>query len=805
MFEQFLRDLRHAWRAILSAPLLSAVVVVSLGVGIGVNTVIFSWIQALVFRPLPGVADASSFYLVEARAENGTRPGSSWLEYRDLQEQLRTFPGLLAFRMVPFNVGETTRTERTYGLLVSGNYFSGLGLQPALGRFLRPDEAIRPGSEPVAVISHGFWQTRFGGSASVLGQTLRVNDHDLIIVGVTPEGFQGTVLGLQFDLWVPATFAPVVLNGSRELDERDIRGYYVMGKLRDGVTIAEAKAEASRVMLTLAQLHPASNAAMTVDVPEFWRASRGPQGLLLQGLAILQGIMLILLLAVCGNTANLVLARATARQREVGVRLAIGAGSWRIVRLLLTENVVLGLLAAGLGTAIAMWGTQALRAMPMMTTAVPVRFQTSVNEAGLAFAVALGVLCAVIFGTAPAIQLARVDPQAVLRAGSTMSHRSFMRQLLMAAEVALAMVVLVAAGLFFQSFRETRDDPGFRREGVLLTAYDLTGRNLDATQARDFAARLLAAVRNLPGVESAAIATQIPLDIHGLPLRPFVLEGRARTDGAPDRVLTNVVTSGYFETMGIPLVTGTDFAEFTDASTQAQAIVNEEFAHRYIEPATATGRVVEIGSRSYAIAGTVRNSLYESYGEPPTPIVYLSYRDRPAMQGEIHARTRVGDPTLLAPGIRAAVRDLDQSLPVYNVRTLTQHVDTNLALRRIPARMFVVLGPLLLVLAAIGIYAVVAYTVSHRTTEIGVRLALGATAGGVIVQIVRESLFVVGIGGALGWAFVVAVYTRLLRGSLDLSAFVGVPAILLLVATLACWVPARRAARLDPTVALRSE
>jgi predicted permease len=440
-----------------------------------------------------------------------------------------------------------------------------------------------------------------------------------------------------------------------------------------------------------------------------------------------------------------------------------------------------------------------------MSTAFPVRFQTSVNEVGLAFALALGVLCAVVFGTAPAIQLARVDPQAVLRAGSSLSPRSFMRQMLMAAEVALAMVVLVAAGLFFQSLRETRDDPGFRREGVLLAAYDLTGRNLASSEAREFAARLLAELRKVAGVDSAAIATQVPLDIHGLPLRAFVLEGRARTDGAPDRVLSNVVTPGYFATLDIPLLAGTDFAELTDTSAPAQAIVNEEFVHRYIGPAQAIGRMVDIGSRGYAIAGIVRNSLYESFGEPPTPIVYLSYRDRPAMQGEIHVRTRAEDAMVLGPALGRAVRAIDLSLPVYNVRTLTQHVETNLALRRIPARMFAVLGPLLLVLAAIGIYAVVAYTVSHRTTEIGVRLALGATAGGVVAQIVRESLVVIAAGAVAGWVLVFAIYTRVLRGSLDVPAFVGVPLVLLIVATVACWVPARRAALLDPAVALRSE
>jgi predicted permease len=805
MLDDLRRDIRQACRTFLAMPVLAGVIVVSLGVGIGVNTVVFSWIQALVFRPLPGVPDGSSFLHVEARAENGTRPGSSWLEYRDLQRRVTALPDLLAYRMVPFNLGESSRTERTYGLLVSGNYFSALGLQPAMGRFLRADEASEAGREPVVVVSFDYWQARMASAPDVIGRRVRVNGHDLTIVGVTPEGFQGTVIGLQFDLWVPATLAPVLFDGSRELEDRSIRGYAVMGRLGEDRSVAQAQAEASGAMQELALAHPTTNAGMRSDLLSYWQALRGPPRLMLQGLALLQGIMLILLLAVCGNTANLVLARATARQREIAVRLAVGAGAWRIVRLLLVESLVLGVAAAALGTAIAVWGTQALRAVPFLTTAFAVRFQTSINEAGLAFAIVLGILCAVIFGMAPALQLARVDPQMVLRSTSAISPRSLGRQLLMAGEVALAMVVLVSAGLFVQSFRETREDPGFRREGVLLAAYDLYGRNLDAAAARDFAGRLLNTVRKLPGVDSAAIATQVPLDIHGLPLRTFTLEGRARTDAEPERVLTNTITTGYFETMDIPFVAGSDFVPLADTSAPAQAIVNEEFARRYAGKETTLGRSVQIGSTRYVIGAVVRNSLYESFGEPPTPIVYLSFRDRPAFQGEIHVRTRVGDATLLTSSIRGAVRQIDQSLPVYNVRTLTQHVDTNLALRRIPARMFIVLGPLLLVLAAIGIYAVVAYTVAQRTSEIGIRLAIGATARRVIAQIVRENLLVIVLGGAAGWAFVFAIYTRFLRGAVDLPAFVAVPALLLAVAVASCWLPARRAARLDPMLALRSE
>jgi predicted permease len=640
----------------------------------------------------------------------------------------------------------------------------------------------------------------------VIGQTLRANDNDLTIIGVTPDRFQGTVLGLQFDLWVPATMAPVLLSGSRELEDRAMRGYYLMGALKAGVSASEAQNEASSVMRRLATEFPATNASIGAQVLQFWRAGRGPQGMLLQGLAVLQGVMLVLLLAVCGNTANLVLARASTRLREVGIRVAVGAGSWRIARLLIIENVVLGIAAAAVGALIAMWGTNALRAMPVLTTQFPVRFQTDVDAQTLAFAALLGVVASLLFGAAPAIQLARLTPQSVLRSGSGLTARGGIRTAIMAVEVALAAIVLVVAGLFFRSFQQTQDtDPGFRMKGVLLASYDLAGRNADRDQARQFADRVLSRLRALPDVESAALATSIPLDIHGLPSRVFELEGRARTDGVEDRTLSNTVTPGYFATMGIPFVEGRDFAELNDSAAPPQAVVNQEFVRRYVREGETINRRITIGSTPYVIIGVVRTSLNESFTEPPTPVVYLSYRDRPSGFAEMHLRTRLGDENLLTPAVRAALREVDGSLPVFNVRALEQHVEMNLALRRIPAQMFMALGPLMLVLAATGIYAVVAFNVSHRTSEIGVRMALGANAAAVVRQIIGENMRVV-LGGALaGWGMVAYIYTRFMRGELELTPFGLVPLLLLLVAVSACWIPARRAARIDPVVALRTE
>jgi predicted permease len=804
--ENLLGDLRNAARTIGRIPGLAAVIIVSLAIGIGVNTTIFSWIQLIRLQPLPGVSGASNFLLVEPRTETGGYPGASWLEYRGLETQVPALRDIVAFQMVPFNVGEMGQTERTFGQLVSGNYFSALGLKPAIGRFIRPEEAERPGTEPVLVISYDYWQTRFRGAPGAVGQKLRVNERELTVIGVAPRDFQGTMAPLKFELWAPATLAPALLGGTRDLEDRSMRGFSLIGMLKPGATREEAQGELRTAMAQLARDYPDASAGIGGEILPYWDQPRGPQRLLISGLAILQGVMLLLLLAVCGNTANLMLARGSTRQREMAVRVALGAGRWRIVSLVLSENMLLALGGASLGVAMAVWGTTALRVAPMIG-AFPILFQTRVDGLTLVFAVLLGAACGLIFSAAPVVYLSRLDPQDGLRSSSNTPPRSRLRKVLMGVEVGLAMVVLIAAALFLQSFRSARQtDPRFRPEGVLLAAYDLSGRNPDEASEREFAARLLERLRSLPDVEAAAIATNVPLDLHGIPTRPFTVQGRVRTEAGQDRAISNTVTPGYFKVMAIPLLEGNDFAGMRDRAAPAQAIVNEEFVRRYLIGADAIGRRIQTRAGIFAIIGVARNSVYNAFGEPTQPAVYFSYRDRPASEGEIHLRTRSGNETALTSEARALLRDLDPMLPLYDVRTLSQHIERNLYLRRIPARMFAVLGPLLLGLAAIGIYAVVSYAVARRTREIGVRLAFGATSGRVALQIISENLGVIGWGAATGWILTLVISLRTItKDAINVPIFIGVPAILLSAAALACWIPARRASLIDPMAALRHE
>jgi predicted permease len=810
MFMAALPDtLKQAWRHIRQAPFVALVIVASLAIGIGVNTSVFSWVQARLLHPLPGVSGSASLQLVEPQNDSGMFVGTSWLEYQDLRSRLTTLPNVIASRMTPAYVGEPGSVERVYGVLVSDNYFSALDVQPEIGRTFQPSDLSGDGREPVVVISYGLWQTRFKGSREIVGQTLRVNGQPLTIIGVTPDVFQGTTLGLNFDVWMPATMAPVVVAGSGELRSRSARGYAVMGRLAPGASTDDAQREVAAVMQELAQAYPETNKTITASVLAFWESPRGPQRMMATALVVLQAVMLVLWLAVCGNTANLVLAKASGRYRDVSIRLALGATPGRIRALLLTESMVLGLAGAAIGAVLAVWGTRVLMVLPM--TGLPIRFQTEMDGGGLLFAIVLGVASGLIVGAGPAWQLSRLQAQTVFRASVKTAGRSGLRNGLMAAQVALAVVVLVVAGLFIQSFRETRTtDPGFARDGVLLAAFDMSGRPSALAGSRVMASRLIDDLSRVAGVEGVAVSSSVPLDIHGLPGRVFTVDGRARADGELDQALSNIVTPGYFHTLQIPFLAGRDFAALTDAAAPPQVIVNDAFVRRYVDASapleSALGRSIEARGRTQVIVGVVATTLSNAFGEPPTPVLYFSYRDGAPALGEIHVRTRPGAEMAMIPEVRRAVQAVDPELPLFNVRTMTQHVDTNLVFRRVPARLFVVLAPLLLALVAAGIYAVVSYATSLRTQDIGIRLALGATPTRLVGESVASSMRVVVAGAVIGWMLVFAGVTAIMpSATANMASFVGVPLLMLLVAGVACWIPSRRCATVDPLVALRNE
>jgi predicted permease len=799
-------NLRSAFRALNKSPWLTAVIVLSLAIGIGVNTVVFSWLKASVFNPLPGVSAA--VVLLETRDDTGNFVSTSWLEYQDLRKMLPSFEAIAAHRPRALYLGDSEREARVFSEYVSENFFDLLEIRPQLGRFFAPDEATKPGSAPVAVISDDFWRHHFKGMPNVVGQPLKLNGHALTVIGVAPRGFRGAMNNLAFDLWVPLTMASEFQPATNELTRRTNRSYVMLAKLKPGAALGQARGELAAAARQLIATFPETNKGLGYALLPTWRSPRGGETVV-TSLATLQILAALILIVVCANTANLLLARASTRQREIGVRLAIGAGPGRIILQLLTESVLLSLLGAAAGLIVALWGVEALGQMPLPGN-LPIRLAPQIDAAALLFAASLGAACGIAFGLAPALQLARSDVLQALRGGrGAMGGRSRLRDLLVGLEVGIALVVLVLAGLFLKSFRNSLGArPGFDPERVMLAYLDVGGRGYNRKTGGTLIDEIVQRLEKTPGVERAAAASYVPLDIRGVSTGVISIAGK---EFDPNRkILYYHATAGYFATMGIPFLDGEDLAPHSRNDLPLDAVINAEMARRYWPEGSAVGQRFEVSGDTFVVAGVVRNPKLERLTETPRPAAWLSMRTQFVSAPTLHVRARQGDPRALLSAIRATVHQLDPELAVLDARTLAQHLENNLFIQRVPAQMLAILGPLALGLAAIGLYAVLAYSVAQRTQEIGVRLTLGATPQSVIALMMWQSLRVVCVSAAIGWAialgcgwFMRSFFLGVPFG--DPAIYGGVPLLLLAVATLACWLPARGAARVDPMTALRTE
>ena len=801
-----LHDLRHALRVLTRAPVIGLVIVVSLGIGVGANTVVFSWLKSAVWNPLPGVT--APVVLIETKDDTGNYVSTSWLEYKDLCELAPSFSAIAAQRIRTLHLGDSEREARVYAELVSDNFFDVLGLSPQLGRFFLPGEASRPGSEPVAVISHNFWRQHFNGAPDVVGRPLKLNGRTLTIIGVTPRGFRGGFNSLAFDVFAPLTMATEFLPASSELRQRANRPYVMLAQLRPGATLGQARGELDAAAKHLIATHPETNKGLGYEILPVWRSPRAGQTVV-SSLTTLQVFGILILVVVCANTANLLLARASTRQREIGVRLAIGAGPSRIVFQLLIESVCLALLGAIAGLIVAMWGIDALSQMPL-PGGLPIQLAPKLDWTSLAFAIALAATCGIVFGLAPALQLARADVLQALRGGrGAIVGRNRLRSALVGIEVAVALVVLTLAGLFLTSFQNAlRTSPGFDAHRVMLAGIDLGGRGYNKETGGVLLDEVLRRLADLPGVERVSAANHVPLDLRGVSTGVISIEGK---EFDPNRkILYYHVASDYFATMGIPFTAGTDLAPRSRTGLPLDAVINDEMARRYWPHEDPVGRSFEVGGHTFVIAGVARTPRLEKMNETPRPAAWLSIRTQFVSSPLLHVRATQGDPRALLPAIRDTVRRLDPELALLETRTLSQHLENNLVVQRVPAQMLAVFGPLALLLAAIGLYAVLAYAVAQRTPEIGVRLTLGATPQSVVRMMMWQSMRTVLAAAAVGWIVALGAgwFMRgLFIGSplLDPLVFAGVPAVLLAVAAFACWLPSRRAARVDPIEALRSE
>jgi predicted permease len=815
LMQTLAQDVRFACRLLVKSPGFTAVAVLTLALGIGVNTAIFTWMKALVLEPLPGVPRPGELVMLAGQNRDGTGCcwGTSYPNYLDYQARARTVD-ILGYEIASVDLTVGGEPERVSGTIVTGNYFDVLGVKAALGRTFQPEEYRTPDTHAVVVISHALWQRRFGSDPDVVGRAVTLNNRPFTIVGVLPQGFRSAMPGIAFDVFVPATLQAAVVPGSDRLHARGAAWLDLIGRLRPGATRDRAQAEMNVISRQIEQEHPGlfTQEGRTLGVYTLTDAPLGVASAAYPVLLSLMAVVGLVLLVACANVANLLLARAAARQREMAVRLAMGARRGQLVRQLLTESLLLAGLAGGLGLLLAHWlGRAALGFLP--STDLTVSLNLDADARVLAFAATVAMATGVVFGLVPALQTSRVDLVTTLKAERTDAgaRRAWLRGALVAAQVALSLVALVTAGLFLRSLWAARAlDPGFDTGPALMVSMDLFPNGYTAETGDALYRRILDGAAALPGATGATLVRRPPLSSRGA-RGTGIDEVEGYTPGPNERMGTLYDTVGpdYFQMMGIPLVRGRGFSTRDDAASTPVVVVNQTMARTYWPGEDPLGRHLQIGDRRLEVVGVARDVKYRSIDERARLYMYLPVYQRYEPDETLVVRT-AGEPTALVEPLRRLVAGLDPNLALFNVRTMAEHVNGALGSRRVAATGAVVFGLLALALAMVGVYGVVSYTVTRRTHEIGVRVALGARPGDVFRMALVHGLRPAAVGAVIGLAAAYAA-ARLLRGLLygvspgDPATFAAVALLLALVAVAAAWVPARRAMRTDPVTALRYE
>jgi predicted permease len=814
-----LRDLQFAIRLFRSNPGFTAVVILTLTLGIAANTTVFSWIDELLLRPFPGAADGGRLavlQMVTAGAPNGANQ-ISYPDYLDYRANLKSLAGLAVHHEDVFSLGEPGRSEAVWGELVSGNYFDMLGVKPELGRTFSADEdGDKVNAYPVAVISDGLWRRRFHADPKVVGSTLRVNNGEFTVIGVAAPEFRGTMPGLVFDIWTPVTMAPQfgVLD-ERGFRERGTQWLYALGRLQPGVSIRQAGAEAATFARSLEAAYPKSNRGIGAIITPVWEFPSAAPGLLLKPLRMLMAISLLLMLIVCANVANLLLARIIARRKELSIRLAVGAQGARLGRQLFTETLLLAGVSAVAGLLLASWMADVLPSLiPRIGVHVALGFAMSWRV--LAFTILICVVAAIVSSAMPVLLWLRADVNSLLkesgRGGGHGLASNRTRGLLVVFEVAVATLAVIGAGLFLRSFDHARAmDPGFDRDRMVLTRFYLAGTGFNKLQLQDFSVRLRDRLLTAPGVADVAYADYAPLGSNAGPYDDIVVEGY--TPGPAESLQINRyrISPGYFRVMRTALVEGRDFAESDDGSAAPVMIVNQTFARRYFGGGNAVGRRVRNGRVSATVIGVAQDSKYFDVAEAPRPHFFVPFRQQASATNQLYFFLKAsGSPAPVMAGMRREVAAVDANIGAFDVMAMSDWTDVTLLPHKVAATLAAGLGAISLLLAAVGLYGVMAYAVSQRTQEIGIRMALGARPQDVLGDVLLQGMSLTLAGVAAGTAAALAA-ARLVAGTLvnlsanDPLAFGGGAVFLLAVALLASYLPARRATRVDPMSALRSE
>jgi len=816
------QDLRYALRMLRKSPGFTLVAVLTLALGIGANTAIFTVVNAVILRPLP-VKDVDRLVAVMG---TDTRNNSaqqqflpiSFLNYKDLRDKNDMLTDMAAITGTGVSFSGKGNPEQLNAAVVTGNYFGVLGVRAALGNTFDIEEAKKEGGYPVVVLSHGWWERRFGGDRTLIGKTIALNQQPFTVIGVLPKSFTGTFAVGTPDVWIPSAEHDQVFTGLQKdffLERRPLI-MFAFGRLKPGVTMAQAEAELKTIGAQLAKEYPDDNGGRNVRLLPLAQTTVDPnnRSLFVQAGALLMGVVGLVLLIACANLANLLLVRGADRRRELAVRMSIGAGRWRLLALLLSESLTLSLLggAAGLGIAVVFRNALMSFRPPFLN---PDDIDLTMDSSVLLFTLAVAVLTALAFGALPAWQAVRFNLSDTLKEGGgrsgSVGGRHTLRSALIVAEITLSVIALVGAGLFLSSLHNAQQiNPGFETKNMLVMSFDLGAQNYKDDQGREFHRRLMERLRAIPMVRNATLATAQVLG--GAFARTVFPEGADPSDRR-NGVLTavNQVDTNFFQTVGTPLLRGRAFAETDREGAPLVAIVNQSFVDKFFPGQEPLGKHFRCFGETWnlEIVGVARDAKVNTLGEDPTPEFYMPLLQHYSPQVTLHVRTE-SDPSAALPSVRSTVQEMDRQLPLTQVFTIGQIIDQALWAARFGAILLLVFGLLALTLAAVGIYGVMSYTVEQRRQEMGIRIALGAQSQDVLRLVLGQGLVLAGIGAAAGLLvalFVSRAITALLFDvrALDPLTFSTVPVMLMCVALLACYIPARRATRVDPILALRQE
>ena len=828
--ETIVQDVRFSFRMMARNPGFTAVAVLTLAIGIAANTTVFAWINAILLQPLAGVTEANRLVTVETVTSNGEWVPNSYPDFIDFRDHLQLFDGIAVFHPAAFSVGKGDDAERVWGELVSGNFFAVLGVKPEIGRLFLPSEyGDKPGAYPVAVISDHYWRSHFAADPGVVGRTLRINQHALTIVGVASPRFHGSIPVTSFDLWVPY-MEQAALNGVPEwmLGDRHDRNMLGIARLKHGVSVEVARQELKVLADRMATANADVSEGMSATLMPLWKSPHGPQGLLIGPLRILMGACVLVLFIVCANITNLLLARATLRQREFGARMALGAGRLRVARLIMTESLLL----VGAGTLLGLAATPGLiHALGYLVPPGPMQLFVTVDTrsvvAVLVFASAVCLPLALAAGLFPALQLGRMNLSAGLndggRTGAAGRSGNRLRSTLVVIEVALALVAIAGAASFALSFRQTlRVDAGFDPDHVLVNQFYLATNGYSLAQRVEFCRRLAEQLSSAPAVTSVAYSDGVPLGFEPSWWEELRIDGYAPKPNENMNVFRNVISPGYLPLMHIPILQGRNLNDQDNEQASKVMIVNQAFVQRFFPGRDPIGVKVHGWGDWFRIVGVAKDSKYHYLNETTPAYFYVPFLQvyRGDMNLAFYVRT-AGQPDGVLSMLRAQTRSIDPNVAVFDAAPLKEMIASSLYPQKVAASLMTIVGTIALLLASVGLYSVMSYSVAQRTQEIGIRMALGAEPGDVLRMVIRQGLMLTGIGllAGIGLSFAAArviagvsftsaamgVHARLLgEGNLNAAVYFGGAVFLCIVAMAATFLPARRAASIEPMKALRT-